>query len=69
MGGTFGLKKGLLGYKLSQAVGEPLFAAFEDSGVEAIVTESSVCPIHLDEGTGLEVLHPLELLRKAASGE
>ncbi len=69
MGGTFGLKKGLLGYELSQAVGEPLFAAFEDSGVEAIVTESSVCTIHLDEGTGLEVLHPLELLRKAASGE
>lgn len=69
MGGTFGLKKGLLGYELSQAVGEPLFAAFEDSDVEAIVTESSVCKIHLDEGTGLEVLHPLELLRKAASGQ
>ncbi len=62
MAGTFGLKVGLLGYELSQAVGEPLFQAFQEAGVEAIVTESSVCSIHLKEGTGLEVRHPLELL-------
>ncbi|RMF92541.1 MAG: hypothetical protein D6736_03315 [Nitrospinota bacterium] len=62
MGGTFGLKSGLLGYQLSQAVGEPLFQAFRDAGVEAIVTESSVCRIHLAEGTQLPVYHPLQLL-------
>ena len=62
MAGTFGLKKGLLGYALSQAVGEPLFESFEAANVEAIVTESSVCSIHLAEGTGLKVWHPLALL-------
>ena len=62
MGGTFGLKAGSLGYDLACAVGEPLFEAFEASGVEAIVTESSVCGIQLSEGTGLSVLHPLDLV-------
>jgi len=62
MGGTFGLKAGLLGHQLSNAIGEPLFKLFRESGVEAIVTESSVCSIQLAEGTGLPVYHPLELL-------
>jgi Fe-S oxidoreductase len=57
------LKKGFLGYALSQAVGEPLFEEFKNAGVEAIVTESSVCSIHLREGPGMKVRHPLELLR------
>ena len=63
MAGTFGLKKGFLGYALSQAVGEPLFEEFKNAGLDAIVTESSVCSIHLREGTGMKVRHPLELLR------
>ena len=62
MAGTFGLKEGMLGYELSQAVGEPLFQAFGESGLQGIVTESSVCKIQLQEGTGLKVWHPLELL-------
>ena len=63
MAGTFGLKAGPLGYELAQAVGEPLFEGFREANVEAIVTESSVCAIHLSEGTELEVWHPLNLLR------
>ncbi|MBX7257708.1 MAG: LUD domain-containing protein [Candidatus Hydrogenedentes bacterium] len=62
MGGTFGLKSGPLGYDLSMAVGKPLFDLFNQSGVDAILTESSVCAIQLREGTGLPVYHPLELL-------
>jgi iron-sulfur cluster protein len=62
MAGTFGMKAGPLGYQLSQVVGEPLFDAFRQSGVDSIVTESSVCRIHLEEGTGLAVRHPLSLL-------
>ncbi len=62
MGGTFGLKAGALGYDLSNAVGENLFTAFRDAGVDTIVTESSVCNIQLSEGTGLRVCHPLDLL-------
>jgi iron-sulfur cluster protein len=62
MGGTFGLKAGPLGYDLSNAVGKPLFEAFQESGVDTIVSESSVCAIQLAEGTGLPIVHPLELL-------
>ena len=62
MAGTFGMKKGMLGYELSQAVGEPLFQAFQEAKVDTIVTESSVCAIHLREGAGINVIHPLELL-------
>jgi Fe-S oxidoreductase len=63
MAGTFGMKAGFLGYELAQAVGEPLFEGFREAGVETIVTESSVCGIHLREGTGVPVRHPLDLLR------
>lgn len=62
MAGTFGLKHGPLGYDLANAVGDPLFKAFKESGVETVVTESSVCAIHLKEGTGMRVVHPLELV-------
>lgn len=62
MGGTFGLKTGPLGYDLSMAVGKNLFENFRESGVDAIVTESSVCAIQLAEGAGLPVYHPLDLL-------
>ena len=65
MAGTFGLKAGQLGYELANAVGEPLFDGFRESGVEAIVTESSVCGIHLGEGTGIQVWHPLMLIAAA----
>ena len=62
MGGTFGLKAGLLGHKLSMAVGDALFELFKNAEIDAIVTESSVCKIQLLEGTGMEVFHPLQLL-------
>jgi len=62
MAGTFGMKAGALGYELANAVGEPLFKLFRESAPDAIVTESSVCGIHLRDGTGLPVVHPLELL-------
>jgi Fe-S oxidoreductase len=62
MGGTFGLKAGLLGHKLSLAVGDALFELFKNAEIDAIVTESSVCKIQLLEGTGIEVFHPLQIL-------
>ena len=62
MGGTFGLKTGLLGHKLSMAVGDALFELFRNAEIDAIVTESSVCKIQLLEGTGIKVFHPLQLL-------
>ncbi|MCG8608749.1 hypothetical protein MJD09_27660 [bacterium] len=62
MAGTFGMKAGPLGYDLSTTIGAPLFELFTDSGVELILTESSVCRMQLEDGTHLKVLHPLELM-------
>lgn len=62
MAGTFGLKHGPLGYDLANAVGAPLFEGFREAGVDGIVTESSVCSIHLSEGTGIPLFHPVELV-------
>lgn len=62
MAGTFGLKQGPLGYDLSMAVGQPLFELFKESDIDAIVTESSICKIQLEDGAGLRVFHPLELI-------
>jgi len=63
MAGTFGLKKGPLGYELSMAVGRQLFDMFKLEGTELLIaTESSVCTWQLTEGTGYRVVHPLELL-------
>ena len=61
MGGTFGMKSGPLGRDLALAVGGPLFDAFREAEIESIVTESSVCRIHIEQGTGLRAFHPLEL--------
>ena len=62
MAGTFGLKQGPLGYDLSTTVGQPLFDLFKEAEVDAIITESSVCKMQLEDGTGLKVVHPLELI-------
>lgn len=62
MGGTFGLKKGPIGAGLSGAMGSWLFRLYKESGVDYIVTESSVCRLQLEEGTGIPVMHPLRAL-------
>lgn len=63
MAGTFGLKKGPLGYDLSMAVGKPLFDLFnKDTEIELIATESSVCSEQLSDGTRHKVVHPIDLL-------
>ncbi len=66
MAGTFGLKKGPLGYELSMAVGKPLFDLFnnETPTIKTIATESSVCTIQLEDGTKCELIHPLNLITK-----
>jgi L-lactate dehydrogenase complex protein LldF len=64
MAGTFGLKKGPLGYDLSMAVGKPLFDLFnnETPAIKIIATESSVCTTQLEDGTKCELIHPLNLI-------
>tara|TARA_B100000315_G_scaffold259223_1_gene314340 strand:- start:4739 stop:6853 length:2115 start_codon:yes stop_codon:yes gene_type:complete len=65
MAGTFGLKTGPLGAGLSAAIGKPLFELYKEQRQDYISSESGVCKLQLQQGTGLEVIHPLKLLRKA----
>ena len=67
MAGTFGLKTGPLGAGLSAAVGKPLFELFKEQTQDYIASESGVCKLQLEQGTGLKVIHPLELLRQASA--
>jgi iron-sulfur cluster protein len=62
MGGTVGLKTGVLGYELSNEVGQPLFDLFKNAKLDFGLTESSVCKIQLEEGAGLRFEHPVALL-------
>lgn len=62
MAGTFGFKQGADGFELSMAVGRPLFDAYRGLGVDLGVTESSVCRMQLEYGSGLRFVHPAQLL-------
>jgi Fe-S oxidoreductase len=62
MAGSFGMKKGLLGYHLSNKVGMKLFEQFKKAGIDLVVSESSVCAIHLEQGVRTAVEHPLKII-------
>jgi L-lactate dehydrogenase complex protein LldF len=62
MGGTFGMKSGPVGFELSMAVGEELFRLFRENGCRIAATESSVCSTQINDGTGIGVLHPLNMV-------
>jgi Fe-S oxidoreductase len=66
MAGTFGMKHGALGYDLSMAVGERLFKLFDESKTKLVASESSVCAMQINDGTGLRVMHPLYFVEPAA---
>ncbi len=65
MAGTFGIKRGLMGYELSMEVGKPLFEDLGKPEISFVTTESSVCKMHIEHGTGKKVIHPVMLLQQA----
>ena len=60
--GTFGYKKGAEGYDVSMAIGETLLDRIKATNLQLVVTESSVCKMQIEFGTGLPVLHPATAL-------
>ena len=60
--GTFGFKEGAEGYDVSMAIGETLFERIQSMNVELVLTESSVCKMQIQHGTGLNVVHPASAL-------
>ncbi|MFQ5997987.1 MAG: anaerobic glycerol-3-phosphate dehydrogenase subunit C [Candidatus Bathyarchaeia archaeon] len=63
--GTYGFKKGIEGYDVSMEIGNDLFNAIRESRIELMVTESSVCSMQIEAGTGSKVVHPSILLNNA----
>jgi Fe-S oxidoreductase len=65
IGGTFGFKAENI--KTSQEIGNVLFDSLKRSGASVVVTECPTCKIQIAQGTGLPVIHPIELLDRALS--
>ncbi len=63
MAGTFGMKS--RNFDLSMRIGKALFDEVRRASPDVVVTGCGTCKIQLEQGTGLEVRHPIWLLRKA----
>jgi glycerol-3-phosphate dehydrogenase subunit C len=61
--GTYGYKAEK--YKISMAVGEPLFDWIKSFGAPLAVCDSETCRWQITHATGLPVIHPVELLAAA----
>jgi len=66
IGGTFGFKR--QNFDVSQQIGSPLFESIKSSDASVVITECPTCRIQINQGTGLDVVHPIELL-EAACGD
>lgn len=60
IGGTFGFKHE--SFDISMKIGERLFREIERAKVDRVITTCPTCKMQIEQGTGIQVLHPLELL-------
>lgn len=58
MGGTFGLNH----YEQSHQIGADLFDEISGAGVEYVITNCGACRLQIQQGTGVKILHPIEVL-------
>jgi len=63
MGGTYGLKARHAA--TAEAIAQPVVDRIRDAGAEAVVTSCGMCRTQLAHGTGLPVVHPMEVLADA----
>jgi len=61
--GTFGMKKE--NFDLSMKIGSKLFTEIETAKPEMVLSGCGTCQIQINQGTGLEVIHPITLLNKS----
>ena len=61
--GTFGFKKE--NFDLSMKIGNPLFEEIKKSGVETVVTSCGTCNVQVKQGTHLQVIHTMRVLKEA----
>ena len=63
MAGTFGMKS--RNFDLSMRIGKALFDEVHRAAPDVVVTGCGTCKVQLEQGTGLEVRHPISILQRA----
>ncbi|NQT74622.1 MAG: hypothetical protein HQ553_17935 [Chloroflexi bacterium] len=63
MGGTFGSKK--KNYEMSMEIGKDLFDGIKEASPDMVITDCPGCQLQIQQGTGLEVTHPVHIVRQA----
>lgn len=63
MAGTFGMKS--RNFDLSMRIGKALFDEVRRAAPDVVVTGCGTCKVQLEQGTGLEVRHPISILQRA----
>ncbi|MBW2058480.1 MAG: anaerobic glycerol-3-phosphate dehydrogenase subunit C [Deltaproteobacteria bacterium] len=63
LGGTYGFKKET--YDISVAIGQNLVRALEEFGSSVVVSDCEGCRMQIRHLTGLDAVHPLQILRDA----
>jgi FAD/FMN-containing dehydrogenase/Fe-S oxidoreductase len=61
--GTFGMKKE--NFDLSMKIGSKLFNEIRKASPDVVLSGCGTCQIQIHQGTGLEVIHPLEILNRS----
>jgi glycerol-3-phosphate dehydrogenase subunit C len=61
--GTYGAKKEK--YEISMAVGKPLFSTLREIDGDLAACDSETCRWQIEHGSGVEAVHPVELLHRA----
>lgn len=63
MGGTFGTKR--RNYPMSMSIGQPLFEGIAELAPDVVATDCPGCQLQIRQGTGLTVVHPVQILKQA----
>jgi len=62
--GTYGLKSEK--YEIAMDVGAALFRQIAEAAPDLAVCDSETCRWHIEKATGVKVVHPIEILHRAA---
>jgi glycerol-3-phosphate dehydrogenase subunit C len=63
MAGTFGIKK--KSYSKSMEIGQDLFDGIKEVAPDKVITDCPGCQLQIEQGTGLEVIHPIQVVSRA----
>jgi glycerol-3-phosphate dehydrogenase subunit C len=64
--GTFGMKKE--NFELSMKIGSTLFEEINRANPDLVLSGCGTCQIQINQGTNLNVIHPMKLINESFSG-